>query len=184
MTTGNVMDVLQQPGRLCINPTNILTAFPHGGTALGEIYKHAIRVYTGQTPINDEALGIETRDIIYTGEQWAFLGLLRSFDPDAISTLFPNTVVGSGSGKRKIEFPGSFGPGSLLSSRSVVLLFSPLDEDNGLYFLMRKALPLPNTSNQINMALKSKAEIGFAFTAIRDAQNRAIEWGYREDITI
>ncbi len=184
MAVGTAMDVLQQPGRLCINPTNINTDFPHGGTALGELYKHAIRLNVGQTPINDEGLGIETRDIIYTGEQWSFFAILRSFDSDAINTFFPNTTVGAVSGKRKVMFPGSFNAGSLISTRSVVLLFSPLDADAGLYFLMRKALPLLNATNMINLALKTKAEIGVAFTATRNAANESIEWGYREDITI
>ncbi len=37
MGTTDVSQVLRVPGRLCINPTNLATAWPHGGTGLGVV---------------------------------------------------------------------------------------------------------------------------------------------------
>ena len=70
MATAATRNILRIPGRLCVGPTDLTTAFPHGGTALGVTraleFRFGYRTYNATA---EEFGGVTTR-AYYTGAQY------------------------------------------------------------------------------------------------------------------
>jgi hypothetical protein len=178
--------VLNAPGRLCWNPTNLATAFPHGGTALGATHKTMLSRADRRTEIRDEAFGAEVSDVVWCGENWAIACVLRSYDNDALATVFPNTSAGATSGHKIVGGVTSSNnrPGLLMSGLAGKLLFSPLDPDRVPAVLFYKAVPLTEETLQINLALDKRYEIGAVFLSIRHATLGTYQHGFLKDLTV
>ena len=177
--------VLRVPGKFSINPTDLdLTgAYPHGGTALGlkKIAKFIPNVQYHL--VITESLGVQPTEGYLVGEAHVIGTVLREFELDAITTIFHNTSVGAVSGEPIIESPGSFEPGNLLSTRSVVLVFTPEDREHpGL--IMRRALPMVDEAAEMNLAKNEPMEFSTIWTGIPDVNGKVTETGLLEDIVL
>jgi hypothetical protein len=185
MSTPSPADVLQVPGKLSKAPTNLATAYPHGGTALGEVRAVVVRPSFVYGVVRAAEFGNEPVEAIATSEAWVLAGVLRSYDPDALSDLFPNTALaGSGVGGRIITYPGTVRTGHLLSSRSIKLLFTPDDSDRQPAVLFYRALPMLDETAELRFTLADKLEFPFVFAGIRDASNRIVAIGRLRGLTL
>lgn len=172
------------PGRLCVGPMNLATAFPHGGTALGLVRELAVRVLTARAEVVAEEFGAEAVEQVYLGQRWALVGTMRSLDDDMVQRLFPATATGTTTQHRVISYPGTARAGDLRSASSVVLCFSPDDLDRHPMVLFHRALPLVEEQAELQARLDQEAGFAFAFLAIRATDGRAVSLGQREDLTL
>lgn len=184
MSLPDLTRVLNSPGKLCYGPTDLSIAFPHGGTAIGSIYKCGVTHIDTRREIKDESMGSEVHDIIWCGENWALSAILREYNNEGISLLFNNSAPGGFTQRAVVSSPGSNRPGMLYSARAVVLLFSPLDADRLPAVIFYKAVPLPEESARMALAMSERLEIPAVFLALRDATNRIASWGLLKDLSL
>jgi hypothetical protein len=189
MAVVNYTTALRTPVKLCASPTDLSTAFPHGGTALGLAARVKIKPQALLSPITAEEFGGTVIDHIYCGEKTLVSCVLRGWDADAISTVFPNSTVGTVRGKRYIRWePGTSGqnkPGYRLSSKAVKLFFSPESVNYGPGLLVYEALPAWDEAAEISMTDDDEAVLPVAFWAVPAATTgRAYEYGFARDLNI
>tara|TARA_R100000963_G_C4642949_1_gene106666 strand:- start:1589 stop:2155 length:567 start_codon:yes stop_codon:yes gene_type:complete len=188
MSTAAVRDVLRIPGRLVINPTDITADFPHGGTEMGLTRDAEMRLGISTSLVTAEEWGQVPVEAVYAGESAVFAAVLREWDNDAISNIFPNTGTGTISGDRTILGRSSGGSvnraGYLLSNKSFILLFSPKAIDRHPMVIVRKAVPMVNETASLSLSLAEEFGIGVVFHAIPDSSGRLYDIGKREDLTL
>lgn len=182
MATPNVRDILRVPGKLCINPTNLTAAFPHGGTALGIVHDVAIRLEQPCQYITAEEYGNQKIEgvIVTSGCSLGFI--LRGWDNDCLNRLFPNTFLGGVTGKRYIVDPGTIRPGERLTSRAVVLLFSPDDPNRHPMFEMFSAVPAVDETREIQMRMDEDFGIPVIFHGLRSVGDALYKFGFAHDL--
>ncbi len=133
MASTDLPSVLQVPGRLVVAPTNLSAAYPYGGTELGAVHRIAVRRVAASFDVMATEYGGAVVETIQGGENWALAATLRQYDDDAVSTVFPNTALGTTTKRRAVKHwadaASPVRPGSLVSSRAVKLLFAPYDVD-------------------------------------------------------
>tara|TARA_R110000824_G_scaffold89186_1_gene218907 strand:+ start:1385 stop:1939 length:555 start_codon:yes stop_codon:yes gene_type:complete len=176
--------VLRVGGRLCINPTNLATAFPHGGTALGMISEAVFQPGLKRYEVTAEEYGGEPIDLVITSETVVFGCLLRGMDSDAWSTSFEDTTTGSSSGEKVVEYPGATRAGTLASARSVKLLYSPDDIQNDPAILMYSACPILSETAELALAISQEMVVRVVFQGIRDTSGNVYQIGLLEDLTV
>jgi len=181
--TTDVSQVLRVPGRLCINPTDLATAWPHGGTGLGVVGSIVLEPTSTYQRITAEEFGAEVVDVLDLGETWVLGALCRAWgDNTVLSTLFPSTATGA-SGDKVVNYPGSYRAGTLRSSASVKLCFTPRDNRNpGL--LLYKALPLVEEASRLRLGAFNELTIPVLFIGIRDSSARQISIGVLGDLSL
>lgn len=184
MGSPDVLRVINVPGRLCYGPSSLATAFPHGGTAIGTTRAGKLIRYATEKEIRDEAFGTEIRDVVLSGENYAFACILREWDDDAIALMFPNTAAGAVSQHKVVETPGSNRPGLLLSAKKVVLLFSPDDPERVPATLLYAALPRIAKQQEWDTAFGKRWETTVSFTAVRDSSSRIHKTGMLKDLAL
>ena len=191
-------------GRLCVDPTDIgdTAEFPYGGTALGITRGAEFRFGIKSSIVTAEEWGGQAVESVYGGEVAVFAFVLREFDNDAISNIFPNTSAGSVSGDRVIEGAvsgaGVNRAGYLLSNKAVKLLFAPqvdkttttpgsstfIPYDEQPMVLIRKAIPMVEETAMLQLSLAQEIGIGVVFQAIPDANEKLYVVGKRGDISL
>jgi hypothetical protein len=188
MAVADVGDVLKLPGRLCINPTDLSLDFPHGGTALGLTRAAEFRFGIQTSIVTAEEWGQQPVEAVYAGASAVFGCVLREWDNDAISAIFPNTGTGTISGDStilgRVDGVGVNRAGHLFSAQALVLLFSPRSVDRHPMVLVRKALPMPDETAMIQASLAQEFGIGVVFQAIPDSSDRTYDIGARGDLTL
>lgn len=184
MAERDLTKALRNRGRICINPTDLATAYPHGGTDLGLVRACAVRFGHVYSLIKAEEWGIEVVEGIDGGEAVALATILRGADDNAINTVHANTTLGAVSGHRVIQGPGNNRAGHLLSSRSVVLCFSPDDLDNHEMVLLYKALPMLDEAAELALSTSEDLETSAVFVGIRDGSSRVYKVGHRKDLSL
>ena len=188
MSAPDVRDVLRVPGKLVINPTDITAAFPHGGTEIGLVRDSQLRFGYRTDLVHAEEWGGQPVESVYCGEVALFAAVLREWDDDALSNVFPNTGTGAISGNRTIlgrVSGGSFNrAGYLLSGKSFVLCFSPRSVDRHPMVIVRKAIPMVEETALLQLSLAEELGIGVVFQAIPDSSGRLYDVGKRGDLTL
>jgi hypothetical protein len=188
VATSDLHQVLQVPGRLCINPTSLTSAFPHGGTALGTVHQVGVQIASGFFDVTAEEFGDQVVESIFTGEQWGLAAVLRQFDEDAIAAVFPNTTTGTTSKRVTVRHWSDASspnrPGHKLSGRSVKLLFSPLDSDRNRAVIFYRALPRVAEQLELMHAVDRRVEVPVVFLAIPDATMRVARSDFLRDMAV
>lgn len=153
-------DILKVSGRLCSAPTDLSTAYPHGGTALGTVGKAQYDFAIGTRAIKAEELGT-TVEVLYTGEEGIFSCVLRGWDRDALANVFLDTAAGSTTGRRIVQGRtqvDTVRAGSRLSPNAVLLYFSPRNSQHpGI--LIYQAIPMPEQAARVNATLNTEVQI-------------------------
>lgn len=189
MATADLNQCLAVPGRLCINPTDLTTAFPHGGTALGEVYGARGMFTSGYFDVTAEEYGNRVVESVYSGENIAFAAILRQWDEAAVGAVFPNTTA-SGTKSQRVSVKGwedaasPVRPGHLASGRSVKLLFSPLDSDRCRALILYRALPRVADSLDLRFQLNVRQEIPVMFLGIPDTSSRVFRVDFLRDLAV
>jgi hypothetical protein len=188
MAVGNPRNFFHLDGRLCITPTDLSQAFPHGGTALGEIKLGYFAFNPQYESVEAEEHGQAKVEWMATRQTAAMVVVLREYDKDAITTLFPNVAAGAGSGAQVIS-GGTFGstivkPGSLASDKAVKLLFSPRSFNYHPGIILYQAIPLLQETGQLGLALN--VEFGFPAIFYATPRNDGLLYkiGKLEDLTL
>lgn len=161
MASPSTKNVLRIPSRLAWNPTNLSTAYPHGGTALGLARAIAWKPGIHARPITAEEWGGITVEAVYAGSTVLLSAVLREWDRDAISTIFLDSAAGGTTARRVArgrETTESYRAGTSLASKAGVLLVSPESSQHPAIILYR-AIPIPDVAAEIRMALSE--EFGF-----------------------
>lgn len=188
MAAADLNQCLAAPGLLCMNPTDLTAAFPHGGTALGEVYMARALFTSAYFDITAEEYGNRAVDSVYSGENIAFSCVLRQFDESAVAAVFPNTATGTTSQRVSVkgweDAASPVRPGHLGSSRSVKLLFSPLDPDRCRALILYRALPRVGESLDLRFAFDARQEVPALFLAIPDASGRCWRLDYMRDLAV
>lgn len=187
MTTPNVRDLMVVPGKLSYGPSDLATAYPHGGTALGLTKGVIVSIgshFTEEAAITAEEYGGEIVDAVQQRDFIVVTSVLHSWDKDALALVFPNTAEGGVSARRLVTGPGSVRAGSKLSARAQVLVFTPDDEDHMPMWTLHKAIPAIDEAVDLNAALDEELGVGIAFWGIRDNTKGMYSWGRRHDITV
>jgi hypothetical protein len=186
MVAPNVRDIISVPGRLSFGPSNLTTAYPHGGTALGIVQDIAITLEQPTQYVLAEEYGNQKIEGIVSGEGCAIGAVLRSWDRDAITRVFKNTALGAVTGKRRVAASTQTDPsiGIRLSGRSIVLVFTPDDVERHPMFLMRRALPAIKETSEVAMRLDVELSLPVFFYGIRDTAGLLYDWGMARDITL
>ena len=188
MATADLNQVMQVPGRLCIGPTDLTTAFPHGGTALGEVYQAVATQTSSWFDVRAEEFGGIPVDAVFSGESWVFGAVLRQFDETAIGTVFPNTVTGTTTKrvgiKSWLDAASPVRPGALASSRSVKLLFSPLDPIRNRAVIFYRAMPRVTETLNLALAFNKRVEVPVLFVAMPDATSRLVRVDFLKELAV
>jgi hypothetical protein len=187
MSTATTRKVLRLPGRLCAGPTDLTTAFPHGGVALGITRDAEFRFNIDKHIITAEEWGNIPCEIIMGGESAVMGCVLREFDNDMIGKVFLNPSAGTSSGDQVIysKTPAATNkPGYRLSVKGFKLLFSPKAVDTHPHILMYNALPIVEESALVQASLAEELGIAVAFHAVPDSTGRVYAIGKREDLAL
>lgn len=170
MALVDINKIVEVPGKLAINPTSFTVAFPGNGTALGAARNVLVlpQITTKEVPV--DPWGPEPGEVIYTGARYRIVATFRGFDPDAVSTVFPNVKVapaGRASSSKAIVHPGTNAPGAKLSGNAVELVFWPEDQYEHPAVIFFRAIPVVDPSTTIWITRGTQWEFTAGFVAIR-----------------
>ena len=178
MAVADVTKVFRVPGKLAINPTDLTTAFPHGGTALGVATRVRIERTEPRTMVRAEEFGQEVVEVIRGGVTVVVGCMMRQWDSDVLSTIFPDT-----SGTTVNGLPATTRAGSLMSADSIKLLYAAENPDNPS-ILIYKAIPLIQETAELRFGVVNELTIPTLWLALRDASNRTYSIGKIGDLTL
>lgn len=169
-------------GRLCVDPTDLSEAFPHGGTALGICQEKALRWGPITRRVRDEASG-QVLDDHYVG-QTVYLGCyLRGYDLDTLKLLHPNYRDVDGTERIVLEGPAYSQLGGAIPKKK--LLFSPFDAANHPGFIFYAAGLRMEESAELAAAVDSEMETAFVVQAYKPASGlKAYEFGLLGDLNL
>ena len=168
----NASQILYAPGKLCYNPGDLGSAYPHGGTALGIVKSIALSPQVKLALVTAEEYGGAVVEAMPgTAESWGLTCVLRDFDADAVGKVFGNFAGGV------VTEPGANRAGRLMSSSSVVLCFSPNAPTIAPAVVFHRAIPLVQESAVLAMSRAAEFGVPISFLAIRSIAGKTISMG-------
>lgn len=184
MSSASAQRVLRLTGHLCINPTDLSTAFPHGGTALGMVRDAEFRPNDDTYWITAEEWGRAPVAGLSTGSDPTFTGVLRDFDPDAVNSIFANTGTTAGDIKPVLgsAFGGTVTAGALRATTK--LCFSPRAVQDHPFLILYVACPYLLKEAVLQMSTMEELVVAFGFKALPDSAGKTYQFGKRGSISI
>lgn len=197
MASPAVSQALRVPGRLSVGATDLSTAYPHGGTALGLVDAVTFRRVEVNRMIRATEYGGEVVTHVRGGVNWLCAFNIRGADGDALTAVFPNVFTGTNNsqvGLRHGENATDFVvtnrvAGSLAHADADVFVFTPDDTDHhGVIFYAGIPLGYQELGNEGDVELEMGDEPDMlwsvAFLATRRAADgRAVEVQLVADMT-
>lgn len=187
MAAPDVLKALRVPGRIAVAPTDLTTAWPHGGTGLGLVQAVTLKRAQAHVPIRAEDFGpVEVIDELYLGEAYELAFLLRGWDGDGWGQVFPNTFTGSTGGLVGLRYPGSVYPGELRGGAAAKVLFTPDDPLRHPAVYFPQAIAVAGETEELYLHRKKELVLKAAFVATRDAATagRLAQVQLLEDLTL
>ena len=186
MATADVRKILRVPGRLVANPNNYAGTFPYGGTALGLVRDAEFIPDVLVKDVTAEEWGGITSKRIYGGERAIFMAVLRQYDSDALTQIFPNLAAGV-SGDQVISYnpaepAGTKRPGIYLDDLSFRLLYAPR-EPTYPGILIYRAVPAVDAATRLQFSLNAEWGLAVAFVATPDSSGQVYKVGRVSDLT-
>ena len=152
-------------GRLAYGCTDLATAFPHGGTALGLVGN----IYVFAQAESKAMLAEETNaasEVLWLGGDVTVSGTLNGWDNDALAFFNPNSSVVSGA--TVVEWPGSdVVPGAPVATYAN-FVFSPRNTDHPGVVLDLVA-PVPEVNARLALSAYRFAEFPFVVVGLPHA---------------
>lgn len=184
MATADPRRVIHAFGRLVANPTDLTTAFPYGGTALGLTADVIFSPNGRYSDVRAEEFGGELVEQIDGREDPVLAATIRGWDSDMLQRVFVRTAVGSSSGERVISYPGSVRAGSRGSDRAFILLFAPRNTEHHPAILFYRAIS--KTEDRLAIPLSQRREMvaQIVWRGIRDGSGRVYADGRLEDLSL
>ena len=188
MATGNPRNIRRFRGRLTWNPTDLTTAFPHGGTELGVVRDLVFRFGIQTEEIRAEEWGNVPTEYVYVGSSAFMAAILREFDNDALDTIFLDTPAGATTGDQILRgaVAGAGVPegGTLLSTISGVLVVSPDSPQVQEFLVLYNAFPMPEETAELQFSAGAEVGMAVVFRACPDATFRQWNIGKRRDLSL
>jgi hypothetical protein len=184
MTAPNLAAVLRVPGRLIVDPTDLLAASPYGGTALGMARGVEVRISTRSKLIAAEEWGGVTTEVLYAGETVVLAAVLREWDPDAAGRVFAYAASGAVTGRRVASQTVDAGTRAGTRRTPHKLLFAPNAKDAQPFVYFPAAVPLLDAAARLNLGLDQEAGFGAVWHAVPAADGRVYQIGFRPDLTL
>ena len=170
-------------GKLSHTPTSLTTAYPHGGTALGEIELLRFAPAYDQADVLAEEFGGKVVEKFPCDGSGILFCVLREFRHDDTRALLQGQAVGTTSNKRMLQsIPGGSGSapnvanraGIPLSQKAVVLVVTPEDPERDEFLILYNAIPAPAEAQEFALHIAKPLELVLAFTSSLDANYK--EW--------
>ncbi len=187
MATANPRNIRRFRGRIAWNPTDLTADFPHGGAELGVVRDLIFRFGIATEEIRAEEWGNVATEYVYAGSSGFLAAILREFDNDAISAIFPDTPAGSASSDETIRgaVDGSVTlGGTLLSTLSGVLVVSPEAPERQEFLVLYNAIPMPAEASELQISAGDEVGLAVVFRAVPDATHRMWQIGKRRDLSL
>lgn len=187
MATSDARNILRGGGRLVVSPTSVGGAFPHGGTELGEVRSIEFVPEVQTRQILRESIGGAVVDDIQLGERAVLVGILRSWDSDILSVLFPVSAAGGSGRIINGHAKGTVRPGELIGpARSVKLLYVANAPTRDPSLVLYRALPRMDSAARIALSIPQGFGLPFAFEATPDstASAKIYQMARLSDITL
>jgi len=185
MATPNVQNIIRIPGRLCYNPTDLTLDYPHGGVALGVVRDMVFHFGAKTTLTTGEEWGGVVTRAWYSGEAPFLACVLREFDKDALTKIFPNTQIGSVTDDVIINYlPAGSGnrPGYDLANLEIKLLFSPFSTEHDPFIIVYAAVPTIDADAALMLSYDEEIGIPITFWAAVDSSGRTYRKGRARDL--
>ncbi len=164
----DVAALLREPGRLCLNPTDLDLPFPHGGVSLPTRGIEA-RPSALTEELLEEPFGREVVEALELGESWEIRAELRAPSPEVLDLFLGGAVTGGGTGEDVLE---DLDGGRRASDRAAAVLFSPRDVLSGWFVLFPRALLSLGPRAHSSRSAQRGAGIAVRFQATRAASAR------------
>lgn len=179
-------NVLKIPGKLVKDPTNLDSDYPHGGTELGLVRDMVLNFGVQYDyPMAEEFKAPAAQ--ILAAENPIFACVLRSWDDDMLSALWPNAFVsafGEVSLRSKVSGSGVTRAGANLTSRGFKLLFSPHAVDYHPFVLAYNAVPMIAETAEMQLSIGKEFGLALMFNLMPDSTGRRWELGQRANLTL
>lgn len=185
MATPAARHMLKIPGKLIQDPTNLSAASPYGGTVLGLVRAIYFRPTSKSKAIEAEEWGSQVVEVIHGGTSCVMAAVLRGYDDDALSAMFLDTATGTPSRDTVARFRVDSGrAGTLLSTKSMKLLFEPGAPIRHRAIILREALPV--VTDETEMALDQTEELGIPvmWYGVPDSSGRVAEVARIGDLSL
>ena len=180
MAAPNPAKAYLNSGRLAYNCTDLSTAYPHGGTALGLFGNVILRPPHGKTLLMEEETGAPSA-VLWRGGTLMLAGICKGWDNDALGVIWPNTTTGS-SGDKVIQWPGStVVPGVALTPLTNVV-FSPVNPDYPAIVLI-KPVAVPDIDLQVKLSAYRYMDVPCVFIATTAGSSYG-SMGLLDDLTL
>lgn len=187
MAAPSTSKIFRFPGRLIKSPTSLSAVAPYGGTELGIARNMVFRLGIKTTPSQAEELG-RTVAVTLVGEEAVLACVLRTYDNDAISTLFPNTTAPTLGRHRLIDGRASGSginrAGYNLAGKAVALLFVPKAVEEHPAILIYNAVPVIDEAAELQASIGAEFGIACMFKALPDSTGRDYSIGSLSDLTL
>lgn len=171
MAVANVNNIYRSPGRMVLNPTNLALAYPYGGTELGVVRDMLFKGDQKSSVLVAEEFKAPV-EVIYSGIQPIFAGVLRTWDNDLLAELFYGTIT-DGSGNVGLRGnPSTARAGYALSGKACVLLFSPQALALKKHILMYCAVPVVEETFEMKLSIAEEFGLPFFFQCLPDSAGR------------
>ena len=175
MSAPDIRKIFRFPGRLIKSPTNLSAASPYGGTQMG--IARAMKFQTGYKVVRSDAEEFGRRVAVTLAGEYAVLTcVLRTYDNDAISTLFPNTSAPTLGRLRGIDGRASGSgisrAGTALDASAFKLLFVPLAIEEHPAILIYNAVPVIDEAAELQMSIGQEFGLACMFEATPDSSGR------------
>jgi hypothetical protein len=156
--------------RLIKDPSNLAgTAPTYGGTELGALRGYRLMPVEPVARVRAEEKGGRPVEGIRGGRYAILVALLRGFDADAISLMFPDATA---QGDIAVVDPGTVGyPGALATATACKILAVPeVSGEHAIYF--PRAMPILAEEVAIPFENRNEVAIAVSFEALPDATGR------------
>ncbi len=188
MTNRPLEKMLRAAGRLCVNPTDLSTAYPHGGADLGNIRAVACRPVVRYYRVRAEEFGGRMVEAAALCRGEILSVIFRGASNKALEILYPRSEAGTTTGDRLVYSAviddDDERDGLRLSGKAVTLCFSPDDRAHPTV-LFQKALPMLEESAELALQTNRDYEHAAVFEAIPLVSGaRPWQAGRWQDITI
>lgn len=180
-------NVYRVPGRLIKAPTDLASAPAYGGTILGAVKDFRVDAGIRNARINAWELARTQEVIIIHGDAAASF-VMREWEKDPISALFPGSTSAGSGARRNVDIPSTSLPsGSRLSTSALcgAYLFVADRVDEHPSALLFNAIPLIEAT-EVSLRFSVRYELGVEFfiLGLTDGSGRAAKIGRLGDLTL
>ena len=174
------------PGRICVGPTNLSLAYPHGGVDIGEIGPTSFSIARPRTIIRDEVTGYDTVEVVSHGESAAMFSAIRDVNPEGYE-LFLGSTAGPNTREPLTVSNAGDQAGRINSDDAAVFLFSPYDTVGDPGVLIYAGVPLLDETTELNLMLGGDDEVytlGIVIELIRNETDNIWASGQIADMAL